>query len=125
MTAGEHTPSLLLVDRNGDLRRHAFGAEDDMTVGAAIAALGLVPHAGAIVLRWIEVQHGPYIAFYEVATSDSFVAVALFAAAACTARTGCTSCSCAVDRERIMRVTSSETPICSSSSRRRGEREAR
>ena len=33
------TPSLLLVDRNGDLRRHAFGAEDDMTVGAAIAAL--------------------------------------------------------------------------------------
>lgn len=33
------TPSLVLIDRNGDLRRHAFGAEDDMAVGAAIASL--------------------------------------------------------------------------------------
>lgn len=33
------TPSLLLIDRNGDLRRHAFGTEDDLTLGAAIAAL--------------------------------------------------------------------------------------
>ena len=33
------TPTLLLIDRRGDLRRHAFGAEEDMAVGAAIAAL--------------------------------------------------------------------------------------
>ena len=33
------TPSLLLIDRNGDLRRHAFGTEDDLTLGAAIATL--------------------------------------------------------------------------------------
>lgn len=33
------TPSLLLIDCNGDLRRHAFGTEDDLTLGAAIAAL--------------------------------------------------------------------------------------
>ncbi len=33
------TPSLLLIDRNGDLRHHAFGAEDDLVLGAAIAAL--------------------------------------------------------------------------------------
>jgi peroxiredoxin len=33
------TPSLLLIDRNGDLRHHAFGAEDDLTLGAAIATL--------------------------------------------------------------------------------------
>ncbi len=33
------TPSLLLIDRNGDLRRHAFGTEDDLTLGAAIAAV--------------------------------------------------------------------------------------
>ena len=33
------TPSLLLIDRNGLLRRHSFGAEDDVTVGAAIATL--------------------------------------------------------------------------------------
>jgi peroxiredoxin len=33
------TPSLVLIDRHGHLRRHAFGAEDDLTLGAAIATL--------------------------------------------------------------------------------------
>lgn len=33
------TPSLILIDRQGRLRRHSFGAEEDMVVGAAIAAL--------------------------------------------------------------------------------------
>jgi hypothetical protein len=33
------TPSLVLIDRKGDLRRHSFGAEDDLALGAAIAAL--------------------------------------------------------------------------------------
>jgi hypothetical protein len=33
------TPSLLLIDRQGFLRRHSFGAEDDISVGAAIATL--------------------------------------------------------------------------------------
>lgn len=33
------TPSLLLIDRNGLLRRHSFGAEEDMAVGAAIGTL--------------------------------------------------------------------------------------
>ena len=33
------TPSLLLIDRAGRLRRHSFGAEDDLLVGAAIATL--------------------------------------------------------------------------------------
>ncbi len=33
------TPSLLLIDRAGDLRRHSFGAEDDLAVGAAVASL--------------------------------------------------------------------------------------
>ncbi|HKX44299.1 MAG TPA: redoxin domain-containing protein [Burkholderiaceae bacterium] len=33
------TPSLLLIDRNGQLRRHAFGAVDDLALGAAIATL--------------------------------------------------------------------------------------
>jgi peroxiredoxin len=33
------TPSLLLIDREGRLRRHGFGAEEDLAVGAAIAAL--------------------------------------------------------------------------------------
>lgn len=33
------TPSLLLIDRAGLLRRHSFGAEDDLQVGAEIAML--------------------------------------------------------------------------------------
>ncbi len=33
------TPSLVLIDRKGRVRRHAFGAEEDLTVGAAIAVL--------------------------------------------------------------------------------------
>ena len=33
------TPSLVLIDRAGTIRRHAFGAEDDMKVGAEIAWL--------------------------------------------------------------------------------------
>ena len=33
------TPSLLLIDRVGRLRRHSFGVEDDLRVGAAIATL--------------------------------------------------------------------------------------
>jgi peroxiredoxin len=37
------TPSLLLIDRAGRLRRHSFGAEDDLAVGAAIATLVAEP----------------------------------------------------------------------------------
>jgi hypothetical protein len=33
------TPSLVLIDRQGFLRRHSFGADDDLLVGAAIAIL--------------------------------------------------------------------------------------
>jgi peroxiredoxin len=33
------TPSLVLIDRNGHLRLHAFGAMEDLAVGAAIATL--------------------------------------------------------------------------------------
>jgi peroxiredoxin len=33
------TPSLVLIDRNGDLRHQSFGALDDLALGAAIAAL--------------------------------------------------------------------------------------
>ena len=33
------TPSLVLIDRRGHLRHHAFGALDDMALGAAVATL--------------------------------------------------------------------------------------
>lgn len=33
------TPSLVLIDRNGLIRKHAFGAADDLSLGAQIGAL--------------------------------------------------------------------------------------
>lgn len=33
------TPSLVLIDRQGQVRRHAFGTEEDLSIGATIAAL--------------------------------------------------------------------------------------
>ena len=33
------TPTLILIDREGHLRRQTFGAESDLALGAAIAAL--------------------------------------------------------------------------------------
>jgi peroxiredoxin len=33
------TPTLILIDRRGRLRQHAFGQVDDMAVGASIAGL--------------------------------------------------------------------------------------
>ncbi|HEX9015990.1 MAG TPA: cytochrome c biogenesis protein CcsA, partial [Chloroflexota bacterium] len=43
-----------------------------------LATVGLAPHGISILLRWIEVGHGPYISFYEVASSDTWVAVSLY-----------------------------------------------
>lgn len=37
--AMQGTPTLVLIDRRGRLRKHAFGTEDDMRVGADIALL--------------------------------------------------------------------------------------
>ena len=33
------TPSLVLIDRQGSIRKHAFGAADDLRIGAEIGAL--------------------------------------------------------------------------------------
>jgi hypothetical protein len=33
------TPSLVLIDRHGSIRKHAFGAADDLRIGAEIGAL--------------------------------------------------------------------------------------
>ena len=33
------TPSLVLIDRHGLVRKHAFGAVDDLRIGAEIGAL--------------------------------------------------------------------------------------
>ena len=39
-----------------------------------LTALGLLPHAAALIVRWIEVGHGPYMAKYEVLSSNAWIA---------------------------------------------------
>ncbi len=48
----------------------------------ALAAGGMLPHIIAIIMRWIQAGHGPYITRYEVFSSDALVAVAVFLSAA-------------------------------------------
>jgi cytochrome c-type biogenesis protein CcsB len=43
----------------------------------AAAAVGLVPHGIAIVLRWVAAGHGPYMLKYEVLSSNTWIAVAV------------------------------------------------
>ena len=43
------TPSLVLIDRHGLVRKHAFGAVDDLRIGAEIGAL--VQHSAAALAR--------------------------------------------------------------------------
>ncbi len=45
--------------------------------GLWAAAIGLIPHGAAIIGRWIRIDRGPYLGFYEVVSSYAFVAVAL------------------------------------------------
>jgi cytochrome c-type biogenesis protein CcsB len=54
-----------------------FGQAQRMRWARFIAAAGLVPHAAAIIIRWIAAGHGPYILKYEVLSSDAWIAVAL------------------------------------------------
>jgi cytochrome c-type biogenesis protein CcsB len=42
----------------------------------AAAAVGLIPHGAAILIRWVAVGHGPYLLKYEVLSSNSWVAIA-------------------------------------------------
>ena len=45
------TPSLVLIDRHGMVRKHAFGAVDDLRIGAEIGALTQEAAAAAAVAR--------------------------------------------------------------------------
>lgn len=47
-----------------------------ITVALWVGALGLVPHTVAIAGRWVRVGHGPYLGFYEVVSSYSYMTVA-------------------------------------------------
>jgi len=48
------------------------------STGLWLAAVGLVPHSLAIAGRWIRIDRGPYLGFYEVVSSYAIIAVALF-----------------------------------------------
>lgn len=64
----------------------AFRREREAKIGTWLATAGLVPHAIAIGLRWVQVSHGPYSSRYEVLSANAFVLVCLFLAAARFAR---------------------------------------
>ena len=46
--------------------------------GHVLAILGLVVHSVALLLRWYGVEHGPYLSRYEVLSSNSLAAMAMF-----------------------------------------------
>ena len=64
----------------------SFGKEWGATAGRAMMGLGLLPHAGSLALRWIEVGHGPYNTRYEVISADTFILVAVWFVATLLAR---------------------------------------
>jgi ABC-type transport system involved in cytochrome c biogenesis permease subunit len=46
--------------------------------GMRLACCGLLPHGGAILLRWAEVGHGPYNSRYEVLSANAFVLIVVY-----------------------------------------------
>jgi cytochrome c-type biogenesis protein CcsB len=45
--------------------------------GFWLTLLGLLPHTAALLVRWREVGHGPYMLKYEVLSSNAWIAVAM------------------------------------------------
>jgi ABC-type transport system involved in cytochrome c biogenesis permease subunit len=64
----------------------SFRREWGATAGRVLLALALLPHAGSLALRWIEVGHGPYNTRYEVISADTLLLVATWLVAAALAR---------------------------------------
>lgn len=56
----------------------AFQKESAGSWGFRLALAALVPHAVSLLMRWVEVGHGPYSSRYEVLSANAFVLVALF-----------------------------------------------
>lgn len=57
------------------LSAFAFRNAGAARIGTWLAVAGLVPHAGAILLRWLETGHGPYSSRYEVLSANAFLLV--------------------------------------------------
>lgn len=55
-----------------------FHKPEYMRWGSIAAFIGLLPHSGALALRWVAAGHGPYLRVYEVYSSDVWIAVVMF-----------------------------------------------
>jgi ABC-type transport system involved in cytochrome c biogenesis permease subunit len=56
----------------------AFRKERAQAVARALAWSALVPHAGAVALRWIEQGHGPWSTRFEVLSGQALFSAAVF-----------------------------------------------
>lgn len=56
----------------------SFRKEKTLKYGVIFAAAGLLPHSLALALRWYIAGHGPYMAKYEVLSSNAWIAVLMF-----------------------------------------------
>lgn len=56
----------------------SFQREKALKPAMIIALLGLIPHAAAIIMRWAISGHGPYMAKYEVLSSNAWITVLIF-----------------------------------------------
>ena len=55
------TPSLVLIDQQGLVRKHAFGAVDDLRIGAEIGALTQEPEAAALTPQFGRLAAAPRV----------------------------------------------------------------
>ncbi len=56
---------------------HASGKKD-FVWGIRLAFLALLPHTAALLMRWLETGHGPYMRVFEVYSSDVWVVVVMY-----------------------------------------------
>jgi len=54
-----------------------FAHPERSRYGLWLAAAGLVPHSAALLVRWHEVGHGPYMLKYEVLSSNAWIAIVM------------------------------------------------
>lgn len=55
-----------------------FGRPNTEALASKLAWLGIIVHGLAIASRWLRIDHGPYLGFYEVSSLLAFTAVAGF-----------------------------------------------
>lgn len=67
-----------VVSSLGYISGLAFNKPNYKKIGRLLAMGGLVLHSIALVIRWYQVGHGPYISTYEILSSTAWMAVLLF-----------------------------------------------